>query len=140
MVVPQSRSKLANHLLMLVVTTSACLLWGGQSARGSGCHVPDRPALAYALTWDHTPSVELYRDGHLLRHAHPAVVPARCPGEVPTLPTANTVLFAPGRQTAFHGDLPARGEMIVIRFINRQPAPLVSRLDRPPRPGNLTAS
>ena len=134
MVVPQSGSKLANRLFVLVATTSVCLLWGSHAAMGSGCHVPDRPALSHALTWDHFPGSQSFRDHPLRFHVHPAVTPPHCPGEVPTLPTATRVLFASQLQMGLPGAPKAGGEVIVIGWFNLPPPPPASRLDRPPRP------
>ena len=46
------------------------------------------------ISWERLPRSGISRDGHLLSQARPAFVPAPCPGEIPTLPTSTTVVFA----------------------------------------------
>lgn len=140
MVVPQTGSKLASRLFMFVVTMSVCLLWGGHSVLGAGCHVADRPVLTQALNWDHFPDDATAHSGHSRMHAQSAVVPPHCPGETPTLSTAVTVLFAPRLEMGLCGDPPAISEKIQVWYLNSRPAPLTSRLDRPPRHKALAPS
>ncbi|MGC8639612.1 MAG: hypothetical protein ACP5XB_07005 [Isosphaeraceae bacterium] len=130
---PQPPFKLATRLCLLAAMASACLLCGSRATLGSGCHLADRAVHSHALTWDDFPGSRMFRDEHLQVRVHPAVMPPHCPGEVPTLPTATRILFAPQLQMGLPGAPGAGVEEIVIRCFNLRPPPLASRLDRPPR-------
>ena len=95
MVVSQLGWKSCNHYLLLVSAAMVCLLAGPRPALGAGCHVPDRPALTHALSWDHFAGAAVSRNGHSATHVRSAIMPAHCPGETPTLPSSTTQLFAP---------------------------------------------
>lgn len=132
----QSGRKFENRLLILALTGTLFLATGPRAAQAAGCHVPERPVLARALSWERWQQSGYSSADSRLAPAPPALLPLPCQGETPTLQ-----LFASGLVSA---DLAPglvlktsdSGEDVAVESPSRLPIPFASRLDRPPRHSN----
>jgi len=138
--VTQLGRKLENHLLILALTGTLFLVTGLRTAQATGCHVPERPVLARSLSWERWQQAGFFPANRLIFLAPPAILPVPCQGETATLqPFASGLVsadFAPGRVL----EEPASGERVAFESPSQVPAPIASRLDRPPRRGSASRS
>ena len=81
----QSGRKLENHRLILALTGTLFLVTGSRTAQATGCHVPERPVLARALSWERWQQAGYSPADPLLAPAPPAILPVPCQGETATL-------------------------------------------------------
>ncbi len=136
----QSGRKLENHLLILALTGTLFLVSSPRTAQAAGCHVPDRPVLARSLSWERWQQDGFSPADALLATAPAAIVPVPCQGETPTVQSSAGSLAGADLAPDTVLEEPASREHVALETPSRVPAPITSRLDRPPRRGSTCRS